>query len=113
MLTPCVSVLIHLQLFFAPSGAFAGNVIVPSYSSGELWVINLDEQGRCLDEVTSLPITPVVGSISSSCKITVLIQGLAGAWGVFSDPVTNDLFIGHWGRDAVTPVYGFPPVSTL
>ena len=32
-----------------------------------------------------------------TCKITVLIQGLTDAWGMFNDPVTNDLFVASWG----------------
>ena len=77
--------------------------------------VELNDQGLCLDSTDSTPITPVEGVVNSYCKITVLIEGLTEAWGLFNDPVTNDLFVASWsesGVDALTPVYGLPPVST-
>ena len=111
--------LIHLQLFFVTSGDLVGSVIIPGWDAGELWAVELNDQGLCLDSTDSTPITPFapeveVGDVDSTCKITVLIEGLTKAWGLFNDPVTNDLFVASWGSgvDALTPVYGFPPVST-
>jgi len=50
--------LIHLQLFFVPSGARVGSVIIPGYGDDELWAVDLNDQGLCLDSTDSTPITP-------------------------------------------------------
>ena len=50
--------LIHLQLFFVPSGALVGSVIIPGYGDDELWAVDLNNQGLCLDSTDSTPITP-------------------------------------------------------
>ena len=92
-LTRFYCVLIHLQLFFVPSGDLVGSVIIPGFGNGELWAVELNDQGLCLDSTDSTPITPVEGVVNSYCKITVLIEGLTKAWGLFNDPVTNDLFV--------------------
>ena len=47
--------LIHLQLFFVPSGARVGSVIIPGYGDDELWAVDLNDQGLCLDSTDSTP----------------------------------------------------------